>query len=174
MATDANLPQLRYGDEYLRPERDSYTFTNPDGSRRTSTSGGPMFIETDHLGGPFTVSVVYSANTQAKVRFFQMFYLRQTLEGSIPFQCALALESSEIFEDYVVRFTEAPVWNTMTGYYGKVSCSFEVEQRVVDDYELEDNYFDLMQEYGDDLSPFLNYLEYFANTVMDQSIPAEE
>ena len=39
MATDPNLPQLYFGGKYLRPERNSYSFTNPDGSRRTDIPG---------------------------------------------------------------------------------------------------------------------------------------
>lgn len=170
MATDPNLPQLLYGGDYLRPERDSYTYSNPDGSRRSNLPGGPMRIETDHLGGPFRVSVQYAADTQAKVRFFQLFWLRQTFEGSIPFQCALALETPEVTDDYVVRLTRAPQWNQMTGIQGRVTCTYEVEQKL-EDFETIDQLFLLWQEYGDDLAETLNELEILTNPVMDQWIP---
>lgn len=170
MAFDPDLPQLLYGGTYLRPERDSYSYTNPDGSRRTDVPGGPMRIETDHLGGPFRVNVQYMADSQAKVQWFQLFWLRQTFEGSVPFQCALALESAEIFEDYVVRLVSAPVWNQQTGFLGRVSCTYEVEQKV-QDFEFIDTLFGLYQEYGDDLAPALNELEELTNPVMDLWIP---
>ncbi|QAY02003.1 hypothetical protein VpaJT1_75 [Vibrio phage VpaJT_1] len=170
MATDPDLPQLYYGGDYLRPERDSYSFTNPDGARRTTTSGGPMRIETDHLGGPFNVSVQYYCPTPQMARWFQLFWLRETFEGSIPFQAALALESPEVFEDYVVRLRGAPQWNQFTGINGRVSVSYEVEQRTAD-YETEDTQFWFYQEYGDDADDVLNELEKLTNPVMDQWIP---
>lgn len=171
MATDPNLPQLLYGGEYLRPERDSYSFTNPDGSRRTSTSGGPMRIETDHLGGTFRVSVEYYCPTQSMVRWFQMFWLRATFEGSIPFQAALAVQSPEVFEDYIVRLLSAPKWNGFTGFDGRVSVEYEVEQLALD-YELEDTLYWLYQEYGDEAASTLQELENLTNPVMDKWIPA--
>lgn len=171
MAIDPDLPQLVYGGEYVRPERDSYQFSNPDGARRTDIEGGPMRIDTDHLGGPFTVSVAYYADTMSRVKWFQLFWLRTTFEGSIPFQCALALESPEVFEDYVVRLKGAPQWNGFTGFNGRVTCSFEVEQQIVD-FELEDTLYWLYAEYGDDAAVTLNELEILTNPVMDKWIPA--
>lgn len=173
MATDPDLPQLVYGSKYLRPERDSYQFTNPDGSRRTNIAGGPMRIETDHLGGPFIVTVEYYADTQAMVRWFQLFWLRTTFEGSIPFQCALALQSPEVFEDYVCRLTGAPQWNGFTGFNGRVSCTFEVEPNATD-FELDDTLYWLYAEYGDDAAPTLDELAELTNPVMDLWIPADE
>lgn len=171
MALDPDLPQLVYGGKYLRPERDSYSFTNPDGSRRTSIAGGPMRIDTDHLGGPFQVTVNYYADTQMMVKWFQLLWLRTTFEGSIPFQCALALESPEVFEDYVVRLTGAPKWNGFTGFNGRVALTYEVEQRVAD-FELDDTLYWLYAEYGDDAAATLNELEILTNPVMDKWIPA--
>lgn len=170
MALDPDLPQLIYGGNYERPERESYTFTNPDGSRRTETEGGPMLLQQDHLGGPFTVSVEYVADTPMRVAFFQNFYLRQTLEGSIPFQCALALETAEVYTDYVCRFTGAPTWNNMTGIHGRISYSLEVERREPD-YEYDDTIFWLYQEYGDDAWFVLNELYILTNPTMNQWIP---
>lgn len=171
MATDPNLPQLIYGGKYLRPERDSYSFANPDGSRRTDITGGPMRIDTDHLGGPFTVTVQYYADSPSMVDAFQIFWLRTTFEGSVPFQCALALDSSEVFEEYVVRLKSAPQWNGFTGFNGRVSCSYEVEQKLID-YELIDTKAWLYAEYGDDAAVTLNELETLTNPVMDLWIPA--
>lgn len=171
MATDPNLPQLIYGGKYLRPERDSYSFANPDGSRRTDITGGPMRIDTDHLGGPFTVTVQYYADSPSMVKWFQLFWLRTTFEGSIPFQCALALESSEVFEDYTVRLKSAPRWNGYTGFNGRVALSYEVEQKLID-YELDDTLYWLYAEYGDDAAVTLNELEILTNPVMDLWIPA--
>lgn len=171
MALDPELPQLVYGGEYVRPERDSYQFSNPDGSRRTDVPGGPMRIDTDHLGGPFLVNVSYYADTMSRVKWFQLFWLRTTFEGSLPFQCALALESPEIFEDYTVRLVSAPQWNGFTGFNGRVTCSFEVEQKIVD-FELEDTLYFLYAEYGDDADITLNELEILTNPVMDKWIPA--
>ena len=171
MATDPNLPQLIYGGKYLRPERDSYSFANPDGSRRTDITGGPMRIDTDHLGGPFTVTVQYYADSPSMADAFQIFWLRTTFEGSIPFQCALALDSPEVFEDYVVRLKSAPQWNGFTGFNGRVSCSYEVEQKLID-YEFIDTKAWLYAEYGDDAATTLNELEILTNPVMDLWIPA--
>lgn len=170
MATDPNLPQLYYGSKYLRPERDSYSFTNPDGARRTTTSGGPMRIETDHLGGPFNVQVQYYCPTQAMAHWFQLFWLRTTFGGSIPFQAALALESPEIFEDYIVRLRSAPQWNQFTGFNGRVTVSYEVEQRAAD-YETSDTLYWLYAEYGDEASAMIDELEKLTNPVMDLWIP---
>lgn len=170
MAYDPELPQLMYGGEYLRPDRNSYQFENPDGARRTPTQGGPMRIDTDHLGGPFVVSVSYFADTPMKVKFFQLFWLRATFGGSIPFQCSLALESAEVFSDYVVRLKEAPKWNGFTGYQGRVTCVYEVEQRATD-YEYDDTLFLLYAEYGDDLPEVLNELAELTNPIMDKWIP---
>ena len=171
MAYDPDLPQLKYGDDYILPDRNSYQFENPNGARRTNIPGGPMRIDTDHMGGPFRVTVSYFADTPLRVKFFQLFWLRATFEGSIPFQCGLALESGEIFTDYIVRLLEAPKWNGFTGYTGRVSCSFEVEQRVVD-YEYEDTLYWLYEAYGDDAPLVLEELENLTNPVMDQWIPA--
>lgn len=171
MATDPNLPQLYFGGKYLRPERNSYSFTNPDGSRRTDVPGGPMRIDTDHLGGPFTVTVRYYADSPAMIKWFQLFWLRTTFEGSIPFQCALALESAEVFEDYTVRLKGAPQWNGMTGFNGRVSCSYEVEQKLID-YETEDTLYWILSEYGDEAAATFQELENLTNPVMDLWIPS--
>ncbi|WGH28538.1 hypothetical protein 13VV501A_gene0042 [Vibrio phage 13VV501A] len=170
MPLDPLLPQLVYAGAYLRPERNSYQFTNPDGARRTTTPGGPMRIETDHLGGPFSVTVQYFADSPEMVRFFQMFWLRQTFEGSIPFQCALALESPDVAEDYVVRLTRAPQWNGFTGFQGRVACTYQVEQRAAD-YEYDDTLLWFLQEYGSDAWHVLNELYILTNPTMDKWIP---
>lgn len=165
MATNPELPQLVYGSEYLLPERDSYSFVMPDGSRRSALEGGPMEIATDHLGGPFTVSVTHNAVTMSRVEFLQKFYLRTTLEGSIPFQCALALDGSTIYNDYKVRFAEAPKWSGFRGYSGKVTWSLEVEQRLYSaaEYEYMDALQLLMYDYGDDAPLALSELEQLTN-----------
>lgn len=170
MATDPNLPQLVYGGKYLLPERDSYSFSNPDGSRRTDITGGPMRIDTDHLGGPFVVNVQYFADSQAMVWFFQKFWLNQTFEGSIPFQCALALESPDIAEDYTVRLKSAPQWNGFTGFNGRVSLTYEVEQKLID-YEYDDTLLWILAEYGDDAADTFNQLDILTNDTMDTWIP---
>jgi hypothetical protein len=100
-----------------------------------------------------------------------MFWLRATFEGSIPFQAALAVQSPEVFEDYIVRLLSAPKWNGFTGFDGRVSVEYEVEQLALD-YELEDTLYWLYQEYGDEAASTLQELENLTNPVMDKWIPA--
>lgn len=169
--TDPDLPQLIFGGEYLRPERNSYRFTNPDGSRRTDVEGGPMLIQTDHLGGPFRVSVEYYCDSAAMASWFQIFWLSTTLEGSIPFQAALALNDSNVYEDYVCRLVGPPQWNRFTGFDGRVSCTLEVEQRL-ESFEYLDTIAALLAEYGDDTGVVFNELFILTNPTMDESIPA--
>lgn len=169
MPLDPSLPQLRFGGKYLLPQRDSYQYTTSAGTRRTDTPGGPMFVQQDHLGGPFITSVTYFIDSPQMYAFFSNFYQRQTLQGSIPFQAALILQDAEIYEDYVCRFKDEPQFQ-WTGFRGTVTFTIEVERRA-SDFEYDDTLFWFLQEYGDDAWPVLNELYILTNPTMDTWIP---
>ena len=59
----------------------------------------------------------------------------------------------------------------MTGFNGRVSCSYEVEQKLLD-FEVVDTIIWLYEEYGDEAAATFQELENLTNPVMDLWIPA--
>ena len=53
----------------------------------------------------------------------------------------------------------------MTGFNGRVSYSYEVEQKLIE-YETEDSLYWILSEYGDDAGATLNELEILTNPAM--------
>lgn len=153
------LPRLEYGGELLLPAVKGYTFPQPFGVRVTTLPGGPSIAKADHLGGPTTVQVTYQLNTQTKIEFFQDFYHTSLLEGSLPFECLLALEGPIAIE-HTAKIVQAPQYPIMTGFYAEVVCLLEATPSI--DPVLSAARVAFYALYGDQAPIVLNQLAQFA------------
>ena len=87
------LPELRYGGEMVRPERDSYSYTPPWGVTKSNIEGTLSRLNRRSFGGPANVSCVVQLNSPAKLQWWDDFYNYTIAEGSQRFASRTDLRS---------------------------------------------------------------------------------
>lgn len=116
------LPELRYGGEMVRPERDSYAYTPPWGVTKSNIEGTLSRLNRRSFGGPANVSCVVQLNSPAKLQWWDDFYNYTIAEGSQRF--AMELFVNGIIQIHVVQIVGTPKVTTI-GWHGTVELTLE-------------------------------------------------
>lgn len=116
------LPELRYGGEMLRPERDSYSYTPPWGITKSNIEGTLSRLNRRSFGGPAMVSCTLILNNPSKLQFWDDFYNITIAEGSKRFVMELFVNG--IIQPHVVQIVGTPQINTI-GWHGTVNLNLE-------------------------------------------------
>lgn len=116
------LPDFKYGGEFLRPERDSYSFANPWGITSSSQAGTLNRLGRSVFGGPFEVQCSVMFNSPAKLVWWDDFYNYTIAEGSKRFNMELLVNG--IIQTHVVQLMARPNLTT-NGWSGTLNLSLQ-------------------------------------------------
>lgn len=116
------LPELRYGGEMVRPERDSYSYTPPWGVTKSNIEGTLSRLNRRSFGGPANVSCTVQLNNPSKLQWWDDFYNYTIAEGSQRF--AMELFVNGIIQVHVVQIVGTPKVTTI-GWFGTVELTLE-------------------------------------------------
>lgn len=116
------LPELRYGGEMVRPERDSYSYNPPWGVNASNIPGTLSRLNRATFGGPANVACVVQLNNPAKLQWWDDFYNYTIAEGSQRF--AMELFVNGIIQVHVVQIVGRPKVTTI-GWHGTVELTLE-------------------------------------------------
>lgn len=116
------LPELRYGGEMVRPERDSYSYNQPWGVTTSNIPGTLSRLNRSTFGGPANVSCVVQLNNPSKLQWWDDFYNFTIAEGSQRF--AMELFVNGIIQVHVVQIVGRPKVTTI-GWHGTVELTLE-------------------------------------------------
>lgn len=116
------LPELRYGGEMVRPERDSYSYNLPWGVNASNIPGTLSRLNRATFGGPANVACVVQLNSPAKLQWWDDFYNYTIAEGSQRF--AMELFVNGIIQVHVVQIVGRPKVTTI-GWHGTVELALE-------------------------------------------------
>lgn len=117
-----DLPDFKFGGEFLRPERDSYSFNNPWGVTSSSQAGTLNRMERSVFGGPFELSCSVMFNTRAKLVWWDDFYNYTIAEGSKRFNMEILVNG--IIQVHVVQLLSRPTLTT-NGWSGTLNLSLQ-------------------------------------------------
>lgn len=120
MADD--LVELKYGGQYVLPDRDSYQFNEPYGVRSSNVAGTLDRITRGIIGGPFELTVVIQLKNPAMLIWWDEFYNYSIIEGSKRFKMMLLLNG--IIQEHVVQLTSKPLVTT-PGWKGSVQLKLQ-------------------------------------------------
>lgn len=116
------LPELRYGGEMVRPERDSYSYNPPWGVNVSNIPGTLSRLNRATFGGPANVACVVQLNSPAKLQWWDDFYNYTIAEGSQRFTMELFVNG--IIKIHVVQIVGRPKVTTI-GWHGTVELALE-------------------------------------------------
>lgn len=116
------LPELRYGGEMVRPERDSYSYNQPWGVTTSNIPGTLSRLNRSTFGGPANVACVVQLNNPAKLQWWDDFYNFTIAEGSQRFTMELFVNG--IIQVHVVQIVGRPKVTTI-GWHGTVELTLE-------------------------------------------------
>ncbi|AXH72114.1 MAG: hypothetical protein [Siphoviridae sp. ctdc_1] len=116
------LPELRYGGEMVRPERDSYSYTPPWGVTKSNIAGTLSRLGRSSYGGPAMVSCAVLLGNPARLQWWDDFYNYTIAEGSKRFLMELFVNG--IIQPHVVQIVATPKVNTI-GWHGGVDLTLE-------------------------------------------------
>lgn len=116
------LPELRYGGEMVRPERDSYSFSEPWGVTKSNIAGTLSRLGRSSFGGPVNLSCTVLLSNPAKLQWWDDFYNYSIAEGSKRFVMELLING--VIQSHVVQIVSAPKVNTI-GWHGSVDLTLE-------------------------------------------------
>ncbi|MBB5411909.1 hypothetical protein HDG34_005875 [Paraburkholderia sp. HC6.4b] len=145
----------------IQPIQDSYTLTPTLGSLVTTLPGGMPRVMQQFIRQATPVQFTIVLNSPAMVQWFQNWWEFLLNEGSMPFVCALAINTPAPI-NHVAVMTADPQYSVMLGYYAEVVLTVAAEQVLID-RDLALGRLLLWQIYGDDAARFLNILAQFAN-----------
>lgn len=117
-----DIPDLRYGGEMIRPQRDNYNYTPPYGIVKSNIEGTLSRLGRSSFGGPAQVSCTIQLNTPSKLQWWDDFYNYTIAEGSKRFNMELFVNG--IIQTHVCQIVSTPKINT-TGWFGTVDLTLE-------------------------------------------------
>lgn len=116
------LPELRYGGEMVRPERDSYSYTPPWGVTKSDIAGTLSRLGRSSFGGPAVVSCTLELGNPSRLQWWDDFYNYTIAEGSKRFLMELYVNG--YIQSHVVQIVSTPKITTI-GWRGQVDLNLE-------------------------------------------------
>jgi hypothetical protein len=121
MITD-DLPKLMFGGEYIRPERDSYTYTPPFNVRQSAVQGTFNRQGRDVIGGPASVSCNIKLRNPAILMWWDDFYNFEIYEGAGRFVAELFING--VIQPHVCQIISSVQSNT-PGWHGTIQLKLQ-------------------------------------------------
>lgn len=116
------LPELRYGGEMVRPERDSYSYSQPWGVTKSNIAGTLSRLGRSSFGGPAMVTCTVELGNPARLQWWDDFYNYTIAEGSKRFLMEIFVNG--VIQLHVVQIVSTPKVTTI-GWRGTVDLNLE-------------------------------------------------
>lgn len=118
-----DLERLIYGGDYLLPEKDSFSSTDPSGVVRPDIGVGWQKSQLQYVSALEVMSVTYKALSKGKIDFIDRFLKRNRGQAFV----AMLPNKRNQTEERVCQFIDSPVKFTKTGFNGSVELTLQVE-----------------------------------------------